>query len=96
MICPGNSADSQHDGSADSEDQSLPESLGLDHDREFFEAEAPRRVDIELIRAFHRGELSDTLASDVRSLMLCYREWAEADRQVTLEEAANTPWDDDD
>lgn len=54
----------------------------------FVEGPPPREVNLNLIRALHRGQLSAEEEVEIEDLITYFREWHDADKQVLLEFAS--------
>ena len=72
------------------EGHNIRSELGLPPTSTFVEGPPPRPVDLEEVRALLQGLLSPERAEDVESLIVYFREWAEAEKQILLERAAET------
>ena len=59
--------------------------LGVKPRQEFLDQPAPIPVNVDLVRALYRGELSPEDEAEVEDLITCFREWSDADKQVLLE-----------
>jgi hypothetical protein len=63
----------------------LRRELGLGPRPEFLNSPPPRPVDRAQVRALHEGNLDPETADEVEDLIVCFREWHDADRQILLE-----------
>lgn len=62
--------------------------IGMAPRPRFVEGPPPREVNMNLIRALHRGQLPAEEEVEIEDLITYFREWHDADRQVLLEFAA--------
>ena len=59
--------------------------LGLRNPPRFVDHESPRPVDLDVLRAYHRGELDEEDAKDVDYLTSLFRDWHDASKKVLSE-----------
>ncbi len=60
-------------------------SLGLKSPRRFVDRPAPRPVDLDVLRAYHRNQVPESEAEDIDHLVALFREWHEANGIVLAE-----------